>query len=230
MPQTLAPTEDALASGPWSVTTEPAWPETPIAPDVSVCIANWNCRDYLRACLDSLLNQPQGASVEVIVADNGSADGAADMVAAEFPEVILVRNQDNLGFAHASNQAATRASGRHIFFLNNDTIVPPLALGRLVEFADMNPHVGMIGPRLRDGEGKLQISYRRLPTLRAMLHRASVLRWTGLFRSAYDAYRRDGFDPDGIRRVEVLMGRGNPDAACGVSTVRRMGRGVPLWR
>jgi GT2 family glycosyltransferase len=64
----------------------------------------------------------------------------------------------------------------------------------------------MVGPRLRDGAGRLQISYRRKPTLRAMLHRAALLRWTGLFRRAYDEYRRDGFEPDGVRRVEVLMG------------------------
>jgi N-acetylglucosaminyl-diphospho-decaprenol L-rhamnosyltransferase len=175
-------------------------------PDVSVCIANWNCKDYLRACLASLLDDPQGATVEVLVADNASADGAAQMVEREFPEVILVCNSENLGFARASNQAAERARGRYLFFLNNDTIVPPGTLGRMIAFADAHPQVGMIGPRLRDGEGRLQISYRRKPTLKAMLHRASLLRWTGLFRKAYDEYRRDGFDPDGVRRVDVLMG------------------------
>jgi GT2 family glycosyltransferase len=176
------------------------------APDVSVCIANWNCRDYLHGCLTSLLESPQDASVEVIVVDNASTDGASDMVADEFPDVFLIQNAENLGFARASNQAAKSANGRYVFFLNNDTVVPPLTLGRLVAFADVNPHVGMIGPRLRDGDGKLQISYRRKPTLRAMLHRAALLRWTGLFRRAYDEYRRDGFEPNGVRRVEVLMG------------------------
>jgi GT2 family glycosyltransferase len=174
--------------------------------DVSVCIANWNCREYLRGCLESLLDDPQGVTVEVIVADNASADGAAEMIAQEFPEVILIRNETNVGFARASNQAAARARGRYVFFLNNDTVIPPYTLSRLVAFADAHPQVGMIGPRLRDGSGKLQISYRRKPTLKAMLHRAALLRWTGLFRRAYDEYRRDGFDPDGVRRVDVLMG------------------------
>jgi N-acetylglucosaminyl-diphospho-decaprenol L-rhamnosyltransferase len=176
------------------------------APDISVCIANWNCRDYLRDCLVSLLDSAQGVTLEVIVVDNASSDGAADMVAEEFPDVLLIRNRENVGFARASNQAAARAAGRYIFFLNNDTIVPPLALSRLVAFGDGHPRVGMIGPRLRDGNGRLQISYRRKPTLRALLHRAALLRWTGLFRRAYDEYRRDGFDPLGVRRVEVLMG------------------------
>ncbi len=174
--------------------------------DVSVCIANWNCRDYLLACVNSIMNRPQGVAVEIIIADNASTDGAAEAIARDFPEITLVRNAENLGFARASNQAADRANGRYLFFLNNDTVLPPQTLSRLVAFADAHPRVGMVGPRLRDGEGKLQISYRRKPTLRALLHRVSFLRWTGLFRRAYDDYRRDGFDPDGVRRVDVLMG------------------------
>ena len=210
MSQTLAPFLEAPAYAPELRVTDwrAGWGRSldSATVDVSVCIANWNCQDYLQDCLESLLDVPQGVSVEVIVADNASADGAADMVARDFPEVTLIRNSQNEGFARASNQAAERASGRYVFFLNNDTILPALTLGKLVAFADAHPHVGMIGPRLRDGDGKLQISYRRKPTLKAMLHRVSWLRWTGLFRRAYDVYRRDGFDPDGIRRVEVLMG------------------------
>jgi N-acetylglucosaminyl-diphospho-decaprenol L-rhamnosyltransferase len=174
--------------------------------DVSVCIANWNCREHLRACLTSLQDQPQGARVETVVVDNASADGAADMVAREFPEVVLVRNRENVGFARASNQAAARARGRYVFFLNNDTVVPAGTLGRLVAYADANPHVGMVGPRLRDGAGRMQISYRQKPTIMAMLHRAALLRWTGLFKLAYGAYRRETFRPGEVREVEVLMG------------------------
>jgi GT2 family glycosyltransferase len=174
--------------------------------DVSVCIANWNCRDLLRACLESLHDQPQGVRLETLVVDNASADGAADMVEREFPEVILQRNTANLGFARANNQAAQRARGRYLFFLNNDTLVPPGSLGRLVDFADLHPHAGLIGPRLRDPHGRAQVSYRLRPTLATMLHRTSLLRWTGLLRHAYRSYRRDHFDPNTTRTVEVLMG------------------------
>src|SRR5262245_49914243 len=91
--------------GPATVAPTPARGPATAAPDVSVCIANWNCRDYLRKCLASLLEFPQGVWVEVIVVDNASSDGAADMVAKEFPDVVLVRNKHNVGFARASNQA-----------------------------------------------------------------------------------------------------------------------------
>lgn len=173
---------------------------------VSVCIANWNCCALLRRCLESMFEYDQGVPFEVVVVDNASTDGAADMIAAEFPQVTLVRNAENRGFSAANNQAAALARGRYYFFLNNDTVVPPNTLRQFFEFAEANPSVGMVGPRLRGGDGASQISYRRRPTLGALLHRISILRWTGLFRRAYYEYRRDSFEPEGVRPVEVLMG------------------------
>lgn len=177
-----------------------------LVPDVSVCIVNWNCSDLLRKCLASLYGRPQGVRFEVIVVDNASTDGAAEMVADEFPQVRLVRNRENGGFSRGNNQAAAAARGRYLFFLNNDTELLPGTLREFVRFADRNPGVGMVGPRLRGADGNLQISYRRRPTLPALLHRVSLLRWTGVFRKAYYRYRRSTFDPNGIKPVEVLMG------------------------
>src|SRR5947209_516430 len=121
---------------------QPAWVQsiTDAGPiDVTVCIANWNCRELLRACLESLHDQPQGVRLETVVVDNGSHDGAAEMVARDFPEAILIRNGENRGFARANNQAAAQARGRYLFFLNNDTVVPAGALRRLIAYADAHP-------------------------------------------------------------------------------------------
>lgn len=181
-------------------------PELHPEPLVSVCIANWNCRDLLRACLLSLLEQEQGVPFEVIVVDNASADGSAAMIAEEFPDVVLVRNRVNAGFSRANNQAARLARGHYFFFLNNDTEVPPHALVEFVEFAEANPEVSMIGPRLLGADGIPQISYRTKPTLGALFHRISLLRWTRIFRPAYYRYRRETFDPSAVKPVEVLMG------------------------
>ena len=207
-PRRPSPTREATpTSAPQD--SRPAWLQSftddgPI--DVTVCIANWNCRDYLRACLESLQDKPQGVRLETVVVDNGSEDGAADMVARDFPEVRLIRNDDNLGFARASNQAAEVARGKYVFFLNNDTLVPAGTIRRLMNFAEQNPDVGMVGPRLRGGDGKLQISYRERPTVPALMHRTALFRWTGLFRSAYRKYRREHFHSDVDRPVEILMG------------------------
>lgn len=175
-------------------------------PIVSVCIANWNCKDLLRNCLASLFDRPQGVSFEVIVVDNASTDGAAEMVAAAFPTVRLLRNPANLGFSRANNQAAAVARGHYFFFLNNDTVVPRGTLGQLAVFAKAHPEVGMIGPKLIGADGNPQISYRRAPTYSALLHRIGLLRWTGIFRKAYSEYRRDTYEPNGVKSVEALMG------------------------
>lgn len=178
-------------------------------PVVSVCIVNWNCRELLRQCLSTLYQRPQGVPFETVVVDNASADGAADMVAAEFPQVRLIRNAANVGFSKGNNQAANAARGKYFFFLNNDTEVPANLLREFTDYAAANPAVGMLGPRLRGADGELQINYRMKPTLAAMLHRITFLRWTGVFRRAYYRYRRDTFRAEraeGIERVEVLMG------------------------
>jgi len=174
--------------------------------DVSVCIAHRDGADMLARCLESLLRQPRGTSLQVIVVDNGSLDGSAARVAREFPEVLVIHNAHNRGFSRANNQAAAQARGRYLFFLNNDTVVPPGAVGRLLAFAEAHPEVGLVGPRLRDGQGNVQVSYRSRPTLATLLHRTAVLRWTGLWRRAYLRHRRQDFDPHTTREVEVLMG------------------------
>jgi hypothetical protein len=120
--------------------------------------------------------------------------------------VVLIRNESNVGFAKANNQAAQRARGRYFFFLNNDTEIPAGALRRLLDYAESHPEVGLVGPRLRDRNGRAQVSYRSRPTLAVLLHRTMLLRWTGLLRRAYRQYRRQEFDPDTTRRVDLLMG------------------------
>jgi GT2 family glycosyltransferase len=142
----------------------------------------------------------------VIVVDNASTDGAADMVKHNFPEVILVRNESNQGFSRANNQAARLSRGRYLLFLNNDTVVPPGTLEELVHYADTNPGFGILGPRLQDPLGKIQTSYRNTITMPALLHRTVLFRWTGLFRRSYLWCRRESFDPESTREVEVLMG------------------------
>ncbi len=174
--------------------------------EVSVCIVNWNCRDHLRACLQSLRAASAEVALEVIVVDNGSRDGAADMVAEHFPEVTLIVNGDNVGFSRANNQAARLARGRYLFFLNNDTVVPPGALRGLLAYARAHPEAGIVGPQLRDEHGQPQLSCRSCPTLGALLHRITWLRWTGLFRRAYRRYRGRDVDAATPRPAEVLMG------------------------
>src|SRR5664280_2064099 len=88
--------------------------------DVSVIIVNWNTVDYLEQCLESLAAAPPRRSMEIIVVDNASADGSAEMVEAKFPRVKLIRSDKNLGFAKANNLAIIESRGRYISLANPD--------------------------------------------------------------------------------------------------------------
>ena len=195
--------------------------KTETRPVVSVCIVNWNCRDQLAVCLRSLSARRQRVRVEVVVVDNASGDGAADMVERDFPDVRLLRNATNAGFARGCNQGADAARGRYLFFLNNDTRVPRGALRALVRYARAHPEIGLLGPRLRDGRGRVQASVRCLPSVPALLHRLALFRWTGLFRRAYRAYRGRGM-PTTTSPAEVLMG-------AALLMPRRVYRSVGRW-
>jgi len=92
--------------------------------DVSVVIVSFNTRDLLRECLNTLATEAGGVRYEVIVVDNASRDGSADMVAAEFPAARLIRSDVNLGFAAANNRGFAIAQGRYVVLLNSDAFPP----------------------------------------------------------------------------------------------------------
>jgi len=129
--------------------------------DLSVLIVSWNTRALLADCLRSIYaGDPQA---EIWVVDNASTDGSADMVRTDFPDVRLIQNRENVGFARANNQALAEASGRYLLLLNPDTIVPPGALTTLVATLDARPDAAGCGPLLRNADGSLQLSWARFP-------------------------------------------------------------------
>jgi GT2 family glycosyltransferase len=175
--------------------------------DVTVCIVNWNGQELLRSLLPSLPSAADGLTVEVIVVDNASSDGSADFVAKESPEVKLLRNNRNLGFARAANQAAAAAQGRLLFFLNTDTIVGAGVLTALARVLDENSSMAAVGPRLTQPDGRTQQTNRQNPPRTgAFFHRIFLLRWTGLFRAAYRSFRRDARAPECNGSVMHLSG------------------------
>lgn len=126
--------------------------------DVSLIIVNWNVRELLRACLQSLRDAaglPMDR-MQVIVVDNASVDGSAEMVRREFPEVVLIDNADNVGFGRANNQALPLCVGRQVLLLNPDTVVLDGAVGKLVALMDRQPDIAVAGCRLLNGDHTLQ--------------------------------------------------------------------------
>jgi len=126
--------------------------------DLSIAIVNWNGVAVLRNCLDSIFGTSQGIQFEVIVVDNASHDESVAVVETEFPQVQLLRNRQNLGFAAANNQAFAVARGRYVLLLNNDTVVLGGALAKSVRYLDDNPNVGALGCRIEFPDRSFQTS------------------------------------------------------------------------
>ncbi len=144
-------------------------------PVLSVLIVNWNVRDLLRRCLQSVIAHSSTVPLEIIVVDNGSTDGSGEMVRTEFPQVYLIANPDNRGFPAANNQGLAVARGRYVLLLNPDTEVMGAALETMVAFADAHPDVGVVGPQLLNPDGTVQSSRRRFPTLATALFESTWL-------------------------------------------------------
>jgi GT2 family glycosyltransferase len=143
--------------------------------DLTVSLVNWNTRDELEECILSVLAQ-KGVDLEVIVVDNGSKDGSAEMVTSRFPNVTLFLNNENRGFSKAQNQAIAASKGRYIMLLNPDALIPDSnTLSEIVAFMDGNPDIGILGPRILNTDGSLHFSARRFPTIGAGLFRRTPL-------------------------------------------------------
>lgn len=128
------------------------------APIVSIVVVNWNVCELLRACLRSVYEDgglPPEA-MRVIVVDNASADGSADMVNESFPQARLVRNTVNVGFGRANNQVLGECAGPYLLLLNPDTVVEPGALAGLVQTMEARTDVAVLGCRLLNGDRTLQ--------------------------------------------------------------------------
>lgn len=131
---------------------------------LSIVLLTWNSRQFIQGCLDSLAPQPPHDK-ELIVVDNGSADGSPRLVRARWPGARIIANTANRGVAPARNQGIAAARGEYILILDIDTVARPGALAALVEALDSDPHAGVAGARLEDPHGQLQYTCRELPTL-----------------------------------------------------------------
>ncbi|MBP7690393.1 MAG: glycosyltransferase family 2 protein [Anaerolineales bacterium] len=185
--------------------------------DLGIVILNWNTRDLLRACLQSVLAAPGPLTFRVCVVDNASSDGSAAMVRAEFPAVLLIENPVNNGYAAGNNlglralgfgsAAASEPSPRYALLLNPDTVVPAGALAGLVADLDAHPEAGVAGPKLVLPDGRLDLACRRsFPT-----PEVSFWRLTGLSKlfprsRLFGRYNLTYLDPDMETEVDAVVG------------------------
>lgn len=142
----------------------------PVAePDVSIIIASYDASALLADCLASIEAARPALALEVIVVDDASRDGTADMVAERFPWVRLLRNEANRHYGYSNNRAFDLARGRHFHLLNNDTLVRPGAIEAMAAYLDADPDCGAVGSKLLNADGTVQWSVKSLPNPMAAL-------------------------------------------------------------
>ena len=174
--------------------------------DLSIIIVNWNTRHVVGDCLESVLANLGTLKAEVIVVDNGSADGSAEMITRDFPHVRLIANEDNRGFAAANNQGMLLASGRYVLLLNPDTVVLDDVLEGTIAYADENPDAGVVGCQVLENPDTVQRTCFRFPSplgiflwasgAIACFPRSHLARW-----ATYGRWQRDH-----ERDVDVVSG------------------------
>lgn len=175
--------------------------------DLSIVIVNYNVKHFIEQCLHSVEKAIQNIRAEIFVVDNNSVDGSNAMIKEKFPSVILIENQQNLGFSKANNQALTQAKGRYCLLLNPDTIVEEDSFVKCIQYMDNHPGVGALGVHMIDGRGKfLPESKRSLPT--PLVSFFKIFGLSALFpKSRLFGRYHLGFLPEyEINEVEVLSG------------------------
>jgi N-acetylglucosaminyl-diphospho-decaprenol L-rhamnosyltransferase len=170
----------------------------------TIIIVSYNCRDALSECLRMLT--AQGDAPPIIVVDNASTDGSADMAAHDFPSIHLIRNTRNCGFAAACNQGIGASNTDFILLLNPDTLLECTELQKLHNAMNSRPNVGACGPRILNVDGSLQPSCRTFPTFWAMVCDEIGLGRLLPHSRLFATYRMSGWAHNETREVDQLMG------------------------
>lgn len=172
---------------------------------LSVVILNYNVKYFIDLCLQSVLAATKNIDTEIIVVDNASVDGSVPWIKAQFPQVKLVVNNENLGFPKGNNMGVSQAKGEYVCILNPDTVVAEDTFSKALDFMDKNQQFAIMGPKLIDGSGTfLKESKRGIPTPAVAFSKVS-----GLYKIApklFGKYYNMRLPKDKSGPTEILVG------------------------
>jgi GT2 family glycosyltransferase len=180
--------------------------------DLSIVIVNYNVKDLLRVCLQSVFASQGSFHFDVFVVDNCSSDGSAAMVKAEFPQVALIESPANGGYAYGNNLAlhsiaARPTLPRYVLLLNPDTRLPEDALAQMLAFLDGHPEAGAAGPRLVRPDGSLDLACRRtFPSPEVAFYRLLFLSRLFPRHPRFARYNLTAHDPAAVMEVDAVVG------------------------
>ena len=160
---------------------------------VSILIVNYNVKEYLGNCIDSILQSEYKGAIEIVVVDNHSFDGSDEFIHNRFPDVKMIKNSENLGFGKAVNQAARVATNDYLLILNPDTVIQEDTIATFVHYMKDHPEAGLIGPKILNPDGSLQLTCKRsfptpgiaLPKLLGLSKVFPKSKWAGKYNLTY---------------------------------------------
>ena len=174
---------------------------------LSIIIVNYNVKHFLNQCLKSIQQAKNTLEIEVYVVDNNSVDNSVDMVKKEFPDVNLIENKKNVGFAKANNQAIKLSKGKYILLLNPDTIIQENTLTETIAFFNKNTQAGGVGVKMIDGKGHfLPESKRSFPTPSIAFYKIFGLSRLFPKSKIFGKYHLKYLDKDEVHEIDVISG------------------------
>lgn len=183
---------------------------------LAIIIVSFNTRAELLRCLEGLTESPPATSHEIVVVDNGSTDDSVAAVRARWPQVRILAQPTNLGFARACNLGIRATRSEAILLLNSDTVVPPGAIDTLMTLLDRRPEVAIVGPRLVDLEGRPELSFGHMigPLAEARQKLLGWAYWRGYRWAVAWVRRRTAREhaPDWVSGACLLVRRADAEA------------------
>lgn len=173
---------------------------------ISIIINNYKTRGLLKHCLRGIYANPPSVEFEVIVVDNNSQDGSVEMVRQMFPQVFLIASDKNLGHHGGNNLGIKKSSGKYIILANTDIAMLDDAFDKMYFFMEKNTNVGLIGPKLKNPDGSIQMSCMRWPSPLVPLLRRTFLGRFSFAQKKLSDYLMEDFDHGNNKEVDWILG------------------------
>jgi GT2 family glycosyltransferase len=177
-----------------------------VQPALSIVIVTWNAKKVSLECLESVSKLESSIQTEVIVVDNASTDGTPEAIESGFPQVKLIRNDANLGFAKANNIGIDASKGKYVCLLNSDVVIPIGCFEKMVTYMEHHPDIGVLGPKMISPDGGVGKSVAKFPTVWNSFCCALAFHKVFKQSATFGGYMMEGFPYDRIEDVEVLTG------------------------
>jgi GT2 family glycosyltransferase len=174
--------------------------------EISIIINNYKTRGLLKQCLKGIYIHPPTVEFEVVVIDNNSGDGSVELVRESFPQVKIIASEKNLGHQKGNNLGIKNSNGKYVLILNTDIAILDDAIDRMYKFMETHPEAALVGPRLKNPDGSIQLSCMRFPHLLTPLYRRTFLGEFGFAQKELRHYLMEDFDHRETRTVDWILG------------------------